>query len=362
MSFAHQSGAGGVTVHGLLSGLDADDHPWAARTDKARPSPWVATGDLAARSLTDLGTRLHSDLTNLAYADAAHTGFCSLATAQTVTAQKLIDSTIGLRFGHAAGPLLQGPAAGDLLSLTGGLRASGSLAARNAPYDATKWLNLSPANPGQPTFAGVDVQPTALGNVTDIRGFNFQPQGAILGAAAVAYGMFGAATPSIASGVTVSAIHGLNFTAFVAGGGGGTVIPELHAIHVITGQSGYTGTITAMRGLYVRQPFIFGAGAAITASVGLDVANVGPSATIATAIGLRIADINNAVTRYLIEAGPATPNLRLLPNAPPNAGLATEGDSQLFFAWMENGAVNLRRVRWRQQSSLLATDKVLIAA
>ena len=34
----------------------------------------------------------------------------------------------------------------------------------------------------------------------------------------------------------------------------------------------------------------------------------------------------------------------------------------MYLAWMENGTINVRQVRWRQQSSLGSTDKVLIAA
>ena len=56
---------GGVSDHGLLTGLTPDDdHPHYALADKSRPATWVAAGDLAARSLADLGTRNHNDLQN----------------------------------------------------------------------------------------------------------------------------------------------------------------------------------------------------------------------------------------------------------------------------------------------------------
>lgn len=57
-----------------------------------------------------------------------------------------------------------------------------------------------------------------------------------------------------------------------------------------------------------------------------------------------------------------TPHFRCDGGNPPNAGLGTEGDSPAWLLWMENGSLASRRLRWRQQSSLGATDKVLIAA
>ena len=68
------------------------------------------------------------------------------------------------------------------------------------------------------------------------------------------------------------------------------------------------------------------------------------------------------VAAYHAWWGGATPNFRVDGGNPPDAALATEGDSPLWLVWMENGTLTSRRVRWRQQSSLGATDKVLIAA
>ena len=81
----------------------------------------------------------------------------------------------------------------------------------------------------------------------------------------------------------------------------------------------------------------------------------------ATAVGVDIADITGPTNRYLIRAGPATPNLRLDAGAPPNAGLAAEGDSQEWLAWMENGVVTLRRSRTKTFATLAAGDRVLVA-
>ncbi|KKL09670.1 hypothetical protein LCGC14_2563560, partial [marine sediment metagenome] len=54
------------------------------------------------------------------------------------------------------------------------------------------------------------------------------------------------------------------------------------------------------------------------------------------------------------------PHLRCDGANPPDAGLATEGDSPVWLLWMENGTLTSRRLRWRQQNQLNATDRVLI--
>lgn len=65
----HQDGTqGGQLDHGLAmtgASLLDDDHPQYARTDKTRPTPWVAAADLSVRSVADLGTRDHDLLTGL---------------------------------------------------------------------------------------------------------------------------------------------------------------------------------------------------------------------------------------------------------------------------------------------------------
>jgi hypothetical protein len=360
MSFAHQSGAGGVSVHGLLSGLDADDHSQYALADTSRPSPWVAAADLNPLSLADLGTRLHSDLDNLAYADAAHTGFCALAGPQTITGEKRIDSAVGLRFGHAAGPLLQGPASGATLALTGDLAASGNVGLHSATPSAA--IGVLAEKPNPPTFSFYRIKPygTSTGAVI---GLQVEPAAFTMGSNTGFRGVVGSAVCAVVPGNVGGFVQGLNFFAGITTGAVGTTFPEVTAMRTQPALVSYRQFVTDIYGYLMDGPFILGGGPSVATTHGLYVGNQGPSATQVDAYGVRILDMTaNTGFRRLIEAGPATPNLRLLANAPPNAGLATEGDSQLFLAWMENGAVNLRRVRWRQQSSLLATDKVLITA
>src|SRR3990172_4105300 len=66
----------------------------------------------------------HSALTGLDFASAGHTDFLSTNTAQTITAQKIIDSSTALRFGHAAGATLSHAASGVVAILTGDLNVT----------------------------------------------------------------------------------------------------------------------------------------------------------------------------------------------------------------------------------------------
>ncbi len=82
--------------------------------------------------------------------------------------------------------------------------------------------------------------------------------------------------------------------------------------------------------------------------------------------GLRISDITAGTQKVLIWAGPNVPsstgvtNLRLDAGNPTDAASATEGDSQLYLTFMENGSLAMLNVRWRQNDQLGASDKVLI--
>jgi len=76
----------------------------------------------------------HAALSNLSFASAGHTDFLSTNTAQTITAQKLIDSSTALRFGHAAGATLSHAASGTELELTGSLDASEGFKVANSTF------------------------------------------------------------------------------------------------------------------------------------------------------------------------------------------------------------------------------------
>ncbi len=85
----------------------------------------------------------HAALTlNLDFASAGHTDFLSTNTAQTITAQKIIDATTALRFGDGSGPTLGAAAATTILNLVGDLDISRHLAlgVNAAPVDASAFI------------------------------------------------------------------------------------------------------------------------------------------------------------------------------------------------------------------------------
>ena len=71
-----------------------------------------------------------------------------------------------------------------------------------------------------------------------------------------------------------------------------------------------------------------------------------------TAYGVRVEDFTGTTVR-LLEVGPATPYLRLLGGGAPAAG-----QTNLYLA--EGVAPTLRRVQWKDYSSLVAGDRVMV--
>lgn len=91
--------------------------------------------------------------------------------------------------------------------------------------------------------------------------------------------------------------------------------------------------------------------------------------TVTDYFGLMIETWAVAANNYLIwaERSAGNASLRLDAGNPPDAASATEGDSAMWLAWMENGAVTSRRVRWEDSGAaggagLSANRKVLFAA
>lgn len=268
------------------------------------------------------GTADHSALLNLDYANAGHSGFLSLATPQTVTAEKIIDSAVGLRFGHSGGPLLQGADSGDALALTGDLAVSGYIGLPN-PY-AGRVVNL------QKTVS-VGMVPCGIAVI-------------LTSDAGHPIGLYGGAiytgSPSNrsakgldfqASSNTTAAMNqliGLNMQVNIYSSG------NVSAVYGGVIQKSYpsTGRPTTSKGLYIGD---FG------------------SSGVATAIGLHIYDQSGAANNYLIEAGPATPYLRLL-------GGANPGPSQTNLQLAEGATPTLRRVQWKDGASIAGGDKVMV--
>ena len=117
-------------------------------------------------------------------------------------------------------------------------------------------------------------------------------------------------------------------------------------------------TITAFEG-FRAQPSI-GSNATITNYASFR-SLTGGNSGMATAIGLKIDDITLGTTKVLIEAGPATPNLRVEATTPTSGGGLYE-DSRVMVAFRNNGGVvTLRRLHTLPFSSLVAATKVVVA-
>ena len=269
------------------------------------------------------GTADHSAMLNLDYASAGHTGFLSLGTPQTVIAEKIIDSAVGLRFGHSGGPLLQSAASGDDLALTGDLAVSGRIGVPNLA--ANRGIHVEKTFGSGTLHVGVSIQLTSDGSGS--------PTGVYGGATYAGPNTNRNATgldfqASSNTALTMNQLTGLNLMASILSSGNvGTVVGG-------TFQRSYTGAgrPTTSKGLYIGD---FG------------------SNGVATAIGLHIYDQIGAANNYLIEAGPATPHLRLLGGANPGANR-----TNLYLA--EGATPTLRRVQWKDGASIAGGDKVMV--
>jgi hypothetical protein len=270
------------------------------------------------------GTADHSALLNLDYAKAGHTGFLSLATPQTVTAEKIIDSAVGLRFGHAGGPLLQGAASGDDLALTGDLTISGSI--------------------GLP-----EIYPGFVVNLSKTLSAGFMPVGiaVLLTADTDAGGPIGIYGGATYSGLIANkSAKGLDFQAT---SNTSAAMNQLMGLSMqVNIQS--SGNVGAVFGGYIQKSYS-GAGRPTT-SKGLYIGDFGSSG-VATAIGLHIYNQAGAANNYLIEAGPATPYLRLL-------GGASPGPNQTNLCLAEGAPPTLRRVQWKDGAAIGGGDKVMV--
>lgn len=131
------------------------------------------------------------------------------------------------------------------------------------------------------------------------------------------YGIMGQATVSQSAGTFSSIVAGLYFTALVSGPG--TAV-DLYAAWIRAAEQVYTGPASNVWGLKVRSPLLFFS-TYPTVVYGVDIEDQGAYANATQdAIGLKIADQTlTSGNKYLIEAGPATPYLRLVGGANPAA-------------------------------------------
>jgi len=359
MSFAHQSRPdGGVTDHGLLTGLADDDHAQYALADKTRPSPWVAAGDLTARSLADLGTRAQDLLTGLAdddhtqYALAAKTRPSPWVAAGDLTARSLADlgtrahdlltgladddhSQYALLAGRSGGQALRGGLlTGEPLTLLDGLGTQ-----RLQVKDTTPFITLGDSS-GDPTgeivvqgraalgrssvlptlhsYAELFIRGNAEDGLVRTAGILVQQGLALSVPANSVWGVAGLAGSAFAT----SQVAGLNFGAFF---GGANALALLEGISVFLSPKGSsTSTLTNARGIRIQRPTSSGITNRPVNVTGLNIEDQYSTAglTIPTYVrSIKCDDLSGGTNRYLLELGPTVPYLLLTGGADAAAGL-----------------------------------------
>jgi hypothetical protein len=342
MSFAHQSTSPGVSVHGLLTGLDADDHLQYALGDKSRPDPWVAALDLAPRSLADLGARAHDLLTGLADDDhsiyplltgrnSGQTLIGGLAASEHLTLQSTAHATRGYV-----------RAQDDLQLLTNCLRDSGGnqrvkLKTSSPHVSITGDLDVG----GSGAFGSLAAPDAsrliyAYGEVATHPGTagNFTIQGTKVSGAQFIYGLAGAA---LAMGTpTIAYAYGLFFyTQHNTPSPCGQLVGIYHQLQ--SGAAG-SGALTLAKGLWLYAASWSGSKPATV--YGIDIEEHG-GAGVTMAYGLHLTD-QTATTVRLLEIGPGTPYLRLIGGAAPAANLTNlylnEGGTLRCVQVMDPGA------------------------
>jgi hypothetical protein len=259
------------------------------------------------------------------------------------------------RFNGAGGKTVQN--SGSTLDDSGNLSLQKNLGVRTAaPTGDARIIDCSPT-----LSVTASVEALAVSPIIDINA----------SAGISVFAVRGTLTGKVSGGGSYNFVAGLDYVAAPWSDGTGT-----QTVASLIGAQAGVQTIRTLGTLNVTEAIAFnaygfqsalGLSTTITDLIGVNIQ--GPYGTvvggITNATGLRIEHIAYGTNKYLIHAfrdASKNTSLRLDAGAPPDAALATEGDSNLYLAWMENGAVNVRPVRWRWQSSLAATDKVLIAA
>lgn len=172
------------------------------------------------------------------------------------------------------------------------------------------------------------------------------------------------------AGFNSTNLFGLNFAPTFSFNSGASLVTNLFAVQavpLVSVTGGATPTVTNQTGLRAAPGTVAVGMTTTTRRIIHAVASSG-GGTLTTDVGLEIDAFSAAATNsYLIRAaGPTVSNLRLDAADPPDAASATQGDSQLFLAWMENGVVTLRQARWVDSgvagAGLPNNSRVLIAA
>ena len=235
------------------------------------------------------GTDDHSVLSNLDYAQSGHSGFVPSQGEALIDILRLNQNVIRDSGGNDRITL---STASPHITLANEVKVGARLGLGAAPETYTGFV-CSPSISGSQNLKVIDMSPSL----------------ALTGGSRTIHALKGQAIANIYSGATAMEMAGLYFTALAANAG---TVQRLYGVWARVGLQSYSGPAPQIWGLMIRRPMLMFSTYPSNA-VGVEIEDMGyyPSGT-HNAIGLKIDD-QTAVTgnKYLIEAGPSTPYLRL---------------------------------------------------
>ena len=123
---------------------------------------------------------------------------------------------------------------------------------------------------------------------------------------------------SIGSGAAAN-LRALEFAVAAAAGGGGATA-DMRCMYNQLQVIAFSGSVLQMVNYWLRQPVMFGGSPSVSLVRGIYIENQGGYSAISDVESLKIEDItSNTGHKYLIEAGPSTPYLRLVGGGDPPA-------------------------------------------
>jgi hypothetical protein len=239
----------------------------------------------------------HSALSNLDYANSGHTGFVPAQGEALIDILRLNQNLIRDSAGNNR---IELATSSPHLTASGDLRVSGNLGVASSPA-ADVFLRVEPSGQN-------------LANKTLVKA---QAMGATMGTGTFR-ALTGVVPVSIASGAAAD-IRALEFAVAASAGGGGATADMrcmYNQLQVIV----FSGTVLHMVNYWLRQPVMFGGSPSVSLVRGIYIENQGGYSAISDVESLKIEDItSNTGHRYLVEAGPSTPYLRLVGGGDPPA-------------------------------------------
>jgi hypothetical protein len=243
------------------------------------------------------GTDDHSALSNLEYAQSGHSGFVPSQGVALIDILRLNQNIIQDSGGNDR---IELATSSPHLTASGDLRVSGNMGVANPPA-ADVFLRVEPS--GQNLANKILVKVQAMSSTMSSGTFR---------------ALTGTVPVSVGSGAAAS-LRALEFAVAVAAGSGGATA-DMRCMYNQLQVVAFSGTVLQMVNYWLRQPVMFGGSPSVSLVRGIYIENQGGYSAISDVESLRIEDItSNTGHKYLIEAGPSTPYLRLIGGGDPPA-------------------------------------------